>query len=361
MTLCVAWIRHGQHDEGQELVFATDSRLRMGEAWDLGLKLFDLGRPDSLLCFAGSTYRAYPLILQGNNARRSNVAWSDPRLDVHDVLEIICNSFTEMSRNVSDTVKEAPPPFTGNEKTDFLFGGWSWRQQKFGIWKLTYSLELEAYIHEAIHNNDSARVFAFIGDNIDEARQLLIDDLNTSGKILDGTLDMEPLRVLAVMSRDRDRFRTIGGALQIAKVYRSGNSEFFGVMWPSNMNGKPAFLGREVKLYDAPPMRLLDPDTAGFIENLPAVFGDLESYDFGDEAKFVQDCYPDKRLNPELPEAWRHRLHRIFRDRAYREFVAQRESLIIEAAPASVDIASEVEPPAVSASVAEGEEGTGYE
>jgi len=36
MTLCVAWIRHGQGDEGQELVFATDSRLRMGEAWDMG-------------------------------------------------------------------------------------------------------------------------------------------------------------------------------------------------------------------------------------------------------------------------------------------------------------------------------------
>jgi hypothetical protein len=46
MTLCAVWIRHGQSDEGQELVFATDSRLRMGEAWDMGLKLFNLGRSD---------------------------------------------------------------------------------------------------------------------------------------------------------------------------------------------------------------------------------------------------------------------------------------------------------------------------
>ena len=32
MALCVAWLRYGQSDEGQELVFATDSWLRMGEA-----------------------------------------------------------------------------------------------------------------------------------------------------------------------------------------------------------------------------------------------------------------------------------------------------------------------------------------
>jgi hypothetical protein len=83
MTLCAAWIRHGQSDEGQELVFATDSRLRMGEAWDMGLKLFNLGRSDCLLCFAGDTQRAYPLILQGSNSRQFNVDWADPRLDLY--------------------------------------------------------------------------------------------------------------------------------------------------------------------------------------------------------------------------------------------------------------------------------------
>ena len=62
------------------LVFATDSRLRMGEAWDMGLKLLNLGRSDCLLCFAGDTQRAYPLILQGSNSRQFNVDWADPRL-----------------------------------------------------------------------------------------------------------------------------------------------------------------------------------------------------------------------------------------------------------------------------------------
>jgi hypothetical protein len=91
------------------------------------------------------------------------------------------------------------------------------------------------------------------------------------------------------------------------------------------MKGKPHFLGREVNTYDAPPMRLLDPDTTGFIENLPSTFDDLEDYDFGDEMKFVRDCYPERKLKPTLGESQRKRLRRIFRDRAYRDFVAQRE------------------------------------
>lgn len=73
MTLCAAWIRQANDDEGKELVFATDSRLRGGEAWDTGLKLFDLGRSDCMLCFAGDTRRAYPLILQAMLAVRTDI------------------------------------------------------------------------------------------------------------------------------------------------------------------------------------------------------------------------------------------------------------------------------------------------
>jgi len=61
MTLCVAWIRQANNTE--ELVFATDSTLTGGEKWDHGVKLFELPRKDCLLSFAGSTARAYPLIL----------------------------------------------------------------------------------------------------------------------------------------------------------------------------------------------------------------------------------------------------------------------------------------------------------
>ena len=62
MTLCIAWIR--QENDNQELVFATDSMLTGGgETWKHGVKLFELPRKDCLLCFAGDTDKAYPLIL----------------------------------------------------------------------------------------------------------------------------------------------------------------------------------------------------------------------------------------------------------------------------------------------------------
>ena len=61
MTLCTAHIR--QVNDTEELVFATDSCLTGGEKWKHGIKLFELPRKDCLLCFAGDTFRAYPLVL----------------------------------------------------------------------------------------------------------------------------------------------------------------------------------------------------------------------------------------------------------------------------------------------------------
>lgn len=329
MTLCASWIRHGQSDEGQELVFTTDSRLRGGEAWDTGIKLFDLGRKDCLLCFAGATARAYPLVLHGANSARLNVEWSNPRLDLHNVLDVLCNLFSELCNSITDL----PPGMTKHEaskEAEFLFGGWSWRQQKFRIWRMFYSEALEAFTHEALQ--DGAQIF-FIGDEIEAAKRLLNEELEKSRKYM-GPLDMEPVRVLARMARSEPEYETIGGALQIAKVYRSGNNEFFGLMWPSTTKGKPHFLGREVRLYDAPPMRLLDPDSTLFLECLPKVFGDLDGYDLGDECKFVRDCYPENKLSSRLTETQRDKLLRIFRDTAYRDFVIRREEV---SASASAD------------------------
>src|SRR2546423_14177496 len=120
MTLCVAWIREGKNDEGEELVFATDSRLRGGETWDSGIKLFNLGRPDCLLCFAGDTQRAYPLILQGSNSRQFNVDWADPRLDLYIVLESLCDLFTLSVRSIGDLPSGVAVRDVGGG-ADFLF------------------------------------------------------------------------------------------------------------------------------------------------------------------------------------------------------------------------------------------------
>jgi hypothetical protein len=363
MTLCAAWIRQIQseeqqelifvtdsrvpNDEGQELIFVTDSRLSGGEAWDSGLKLFDLGRTDSLLCFTGHTRRAYPLILNANNASRLRNSWSDPRLDLHEVLDIVCSVFTDVCNMIKD-VPARTDVLIGDDRADFLFGGWSWRQQRFCIWQLNYSPTLKAYTPKAIHSNQQgSQTVTFLGDRVEQAERLLEEELRRSrGGIFRNALDMEPLRVVATMSRDPDlALYSIGGSLQIAKVYKSGHNEFFGVKWREEMT----FLGQKVNPYDAPPIRFLDPDTTEFIGGLPTSFTDLELYDFGSEAGFVQRCYPDKKLKSPLTEEERKRLFRIFQEEAYREFLARREVAAVSASEATVqeqDAQSTDEPPA---------------
>ncbi|HTG17396.1 MAG TPA: hypothetical protein VK747_19250 [Blastocatellia bacterium] len=66
MTLLAAWIRKEKSTE--ELVIATDSRLRFGAAWDCCPKILMLPRSDAVLCFAGDTMYAYPIMLQIRNA-----------------------------------------------------------------------------------------------------------------------------------------------------------------------------------------------------------------------------------------------------------------------------------------------------
>ena len=53
MTICIAWIRKVNNCE--ELVFASDSRLRYGEYWDQCPKIMSFERQDCALAFAGQS------------------------------------------------------------------------------------------------------------------------------------------------------------------------------------------------------------------------------------------------------------------------------------------------------------------
>jgi len=268
MTLCVAWIK--ESGEESELVMATDSRLTGGESWDSGVKLFELPRQDCLLCFAGATERAYPLILNTISSIKFDNHLASSHTDIHEILEYLIELFSDLVSRITDVAGNIDEI---RGEAEFLFGGWSWRSQQFETWRLYYETVLHAFTHESI-SLENARVFTFVGDNNNEAQQLLEDRLRDGGKLLAGALDMEPLQVLAHMARD-DEYRSIGGAIQIAKVYQSGTSEFFGVMWPS-VNGNATFLGRDLPTDDLIPVRLFDPDNAQILEeSLPEMLLDI--------------------------------------------------------------------------------------
>lgn len=315
MTLCIAWIR--QKGKTEELVFATDSCLTGGEKWNTGIKLFELPRKDCLLCFAGSTSRAYPLILNLIASIKFDQRLSSQQTDIKEVLDYLTELFSDLCANIKEGVGDIHEL---RAEAEFLFGGWSWELQQLCIWKLYYSKDAGGFIFDDYHNQKIPRTCIFLGDEIESARELYRKEFEDDN--FDAPLNMEPLKVLAVMARDKENYHSIEGALQIAKVYASGTLEFFGVMWPST-DGKPSFLGRELSNFNKPPVRYIDPDTAEVIEEpLPTKLSSITEKEFGAEFEFVQLCVDDDlNIKESLDAHARYRLTLVLKDVAYRKFI----------------------------------------
>ncbi len=98
---------------------------------------------------------------------------------------------------------------------------------------------------------------AFAGDVAEEAHDELINLLRRRRKLTGGGFDMEPFEVLRDMIRS-GKYPSIGGAPQIAKVYKYMRTQFFAVQWPDN-TGVPHILGRPALNYEIFEP-LIDPD-----------------------------------------------------------------------------------------------------
>lgn len=312
MTLCVAWIR--QVNNTEELVFATDSMLTGGEKWDKGIKLFELSRKGCLLCFTGNTLRAYPLILNLISSIKFNSRLENPETDLLEILYYITDLFSNLIKSI---VSEVPGEdlHTLRSEAKFIFGGWCWRSNSFRVWNLSYSEDVEGFLFEELSNDESkTRFYHFIGDaqNTDiekeafkKFKQLLFDKDK-----FDYKLDMEPLTILRHVALTPE-VREVGGSLQIGKVYKSGRSEFFGILWPSS-KGNPFFQGREYNKFTRPPVKYYDPDTLEIIEmDLPKTIKDIKEKWFGMDTEFVKSCYPEGELLEDLPENDKLKLKQI--------------------------------------------------
>ncbi len=329
MTLCTAHIR--QVNDTEELVFATDSCLTGGEKWKHGIKLFELPRKDCLLCFAGSTIRAYPLVLNLVSSIHLDKYLQSPSATLEEVLEFLSEQFTALvSKIISEIQGEDIHELRGSAK--FLFGGWDWQKGAngaFRVWKLYYSQEVEGFIFDELTNDSTKTSFsAFMGDaKIDVEREakyrfnkILLDEDKVQSK-----LDMEPLRVLSSISLDKS-IREVDGSLQIAKIYKSNRTEFFGIYWESS-KGKPCFQGREYNEINKPLVRYFDPDTFEIIESdLPSKLSSISEEEYQNDYEFVKDCYDeDGNLKETVSEKEKHTLRLIFKDVAYRQFMKKQE------------------------------------
>lgn len=318
MTLCIAWIR--QENKNQELVFATDSMLTGGgETWKHGVKLFELPRKDCLLCFAGETSKAYPLILNLVSSIKFDNKVMNQHTDLRQVLEYLCSTFTGIINSLVYELGdlEAYNPYTAAK---FMFGGWNWKTQLLEFWEIYYGMNERKFLYKGYDSNNS-RAYHMIGDHLTEAEEFFIQELTNAGKRIQGAFDMEPFLVLSRMARDNDNYRPIDGALQIAKVYQSGSTEFFGVMWQS-VNGKHTFLGRELNPYIKPQIRFIDPDSGSILDmELPKNISKLDTAIYGNEEAFIDECYPNGEQKPDLTEKQKEMLMAIFKDNSYKNFL----------------------------------------
>ncbi|HEX7313864.1 MAG TPA: hypothetical protein VF297_08075 [Pyrinomonadaceae bacterium] len=329
MTLCIAWIRETPEEE---LVFATDSTLTgAGEKWNHGVKLFELPRTDCLICFAGDAQRAYPLILNLISAIKHNESLKNPALNIQEVLYSIVDIFTELVNLIFEKHSGDVSHIGGEAK--FLFGGWDWRENRFRIWRIYYSSTERIFLFkEETEVKEKARVCVFLGDpetpeysiakRADDDYKLLLIERDK----FDGKLDLEPLNILVEMCRNT-AIREVDGALQIGKVYKSGTTEFFGVMWQS-VYGSPTFLGKEYDKHNKPRVRYFDPDTWQIIETeIPKSLVNIEDFKGSPDFEFLTSCYSqeDNFLKQDITERERARLISIFQDHSYTDFVKKAE------------------------------------
>jgi len=286
-----------------------------------------------LLCFAGSTIRAYPLVLNLVSSIHLDKYLQSPSATLEEVLEFLSEQFTELvSKIISEIQGEDPHVLRGGAK--FLFGGWDWQKGTNGayrVWKLFYSKDAEGFIFDELTNDTSkTRFYTFLGDPEPDIEREAKDRFN---KILldedkmDSKLDMEPLRVLSSISLDKS-IREVDGSLQIAKIYKSNRTEFFGIYWESS-KGKPCFQGREYNEINKPLVRYFDPDTFEILESdLPSKLNNITEEEYHNDYEFVKDCYDEHgNLKDTVSEKEKHTLRLIFKDIAYRQFINKQEQL----------------------------------
>lgn len=322
MTLSIAWVRTQSTIE--ELVIATDSRLRAGYAWDTAPKIFTFSRGDCAICFAGNTNYAYPIMEQIRNSIETYEKSKSRALDLFDLQGHLSRVLEEMRK----TIHDLRPGQTQHDSLDatFIFAGFSWKVQKFVIWLLTYNTEENKFIVlnlDKIKSNNKKEIkyiknkincyekhinncqkylseildknsenYIFYENKINEFQEEIkkekenlylcnLNDIIYSNNILligDNELEAKQQIVSKIkfnninnkinyepfeVLRDFCRDDTkhhIGGSPQIIKIYKHLNTMPYIMFWPNKKSQKRSLFGRPLMNFENPNYMTFDPD-----------------------------------------------------------------------------------------------------
>jgi len=252
MTIAVSWIRNaGKHEE---LVFASDSRLRSFGSWDANPKLFQLDRTDCAIAFAGDTQYSYPLVNQIQTFVKSYPKSQSRFQDICHFKGHLVNMMNFMLTHKSDY--EEP-------NIRFLFGGYSWDKKRFFLWNIFFDKNIKKFVSAEVGTWKGIKVnrkVSFIGDYHLEYRTRLIKLMKSKKKFIKGYFDMEPFEVLRDMIRE-NMFDAIGGAPQLLKVYEHMNRTPIAIKWKITDKEVSTLLGRPLQDYEVTNYPIMNPDT----------------------------------------------------------------------------------------------------
>jgi hypothetical protein len=262
MTLGIAWVR--VVGGTRELVVSSDSRLSGGQSWDGNPKIILLPRSDAVISFAGSTNDAYPLMIQAVNAINMYPPAQDRTMDIADLKGHLVRVFNHSRESISNL------PNGYNQPEDpgaiFMLSGYSWRTKRFHIWKLHFDPEIRRYTFRPTsvwsgQEAEAYKLIAYVGDDeaVADAKRRLVELLRERGKLQTGSLDMEPLEVLRDVIRE-SKFRSVGGPIQLVKIYEHANVVPVGIFWPTRESGTICVLGRSLMDYERTRWGVIDPD-----------------------------------------------------------------------------------------------------
>lgn len=269
MTVAVGWIRKVRNCE--ELVFISDSRLCGGHRWDECPKIMSMPREDCIMCFAGNTNYAYPMMTQIYYSMNELNKIRTRAMDISDLNGYVLKHINHLGQSVYNMAD--PKDQTENE---FLFGGYSWIKKEFRIWRYYYVQSENSYRKDG----QPHRIFSNVPGNIvvigdqreaykEELRRILTERYGVQCKDYKGNgLDMEPFEALCNLLRKTKPDDTIGGAPQMIKVYQYQNSRPVGIYWPEKTQDPFAnrtLLGRRMFDFEDTELWFMDPKT--FITN----------------------------------------------------------------------------------------------
>jgi hypothetical protein len=221
---------------------------------------------------------AYPFILQLENTIIDYKKAFDREVDITKLKTRVLSLLNHFVRVHEGTI---PTDFEKDLlETSFLFGGWSWANARFYIWKIFYKTDIKRYMASGAGTwrglgipQTSEAPIRMIGDYIPEFQAALRDKLAAEIKVAKENgepmkLNHEPLTVLAEMLRDpklTDRGQElkgkIGGAPQVTKVYPFLRTVHFAVEWEVGPKFVYSIKGRVIADFELFTVPGLDPFT----------------------------------------------------------------------------------------------------